>query len=168
MESQFEIVGRDTPEMHRQLYQIVCKPFMKPVAILFFVCAAGQVLLGCFEQDAARFFSAAVYCLGPVWIGQVPRMAAKHSYKERLKYYDGETPETIARFGEKMIIEDEDSTRTISYDKITKIHYIQDAIVIRVEKLMIVAVPHQTFVKGSLPELKQFLREKCPNAKFPK
>ena len=33
---------------------------------------------------------------------------------------------------------------------------------------MIVAVPHQTFVKGSLPELKQFLREKCPNAKFPK
>ena len=166
MEYQFEILGRDSLQMHRDVYSIVFKPYVKIFTIAFLVCAACYALLGWAEQDGPRIMTACLCCLYALLAGQIPRMAAKHSWKERMKYYGGETPESTARFGESLVVEDVDSSRSIPYEKITKIHYIQDAIVIFLGKQQAVAVPYQTFVKGSLPELKAFLRKKCPNTKI--
>ena len=166
MEYQFEIMGRVTQEMHHQLHRILVRPMMKIVNIMFFVCAGCMAFLGWYKQEPVKILTAVFYFLGPVLVWQILKMMANRAYKERVKYYGGETPERVARFGENLVIEEVDSSRTVPYDKITKIHYFQDAVMMMVGMQFAFVVPNKTFAKGSLPELKQFLREKCINAQF--
>ena len=166
MEYQFEIVGRDNPAMIRQLYEVLFKPFARIVTIVFVVLAMIMAYLAWVEQDYANLVVAVLYCCAPLLYRQLPGWITGAVYKDRLKYYNGEVPETTARFGEKLTIEDEDSSHTVLYDKITQIHFTQDAILIQMGKQKLIAIPNQEFSKGSLLELKQFLRVKCPDVKI--
>ena len=159
MEYQFEIVGKDNREMVRRLHRVVFDPYMKLMSIAMVACGLAMMLLGWQERDIPRMAGASVYFFAPLLARKLPVWVADRAYKERLKYYNGETPAVTARFGENLVMEDVDSSRTIPYEKITNIHYIQDAVVIQVGKQLVVGIPCQNFIKGTLPELKQFLRE---------
>ena len=167
MEYQFEIVGRDNPAMVRQLYEVVFKPYAKIVTISFVVLAMVMAFLGWVEQDVAKILTAVVYCFMPSLFRRIPKWIADGAYKDRLKDYQGETPKTTALFGEKLTVEDEDSSYSFFYDKITQIHFTQDAILIQMGKQKMVAIPNREFTKGSLSELKQFLRTKRPDLTIP-
>ena len=167
MDHKIETVGRESLSIHRRFYRAV---YATPVVI----CASFLVLVALYT-----YFSAgenrelvdilySVNCMvvaGLIW--QLPRMIANRAFRNRMKYYNGDIPELTARFGDNLVLEDADSLHTFSYDKITRIHFREDALTVVIAKDRAVCIPVREFTRGSMPELKQFLRQKCPDLKIP-
>ena len=166
MDHKIETVGRDSLNIYRRFYRAV---YATPVVI----CASFLVLVALYTYFSAGenrelvdilYSVNCVVVAGLIW--QLPRMIANRAFRNRMKYYNGDIPELTARFGDNLVLEDADSLHTFSYDKITRIHFQEDALVIVIAKEKALCVPVREFTRGSTPELKQFLRERCPNTKI--
>ena len=167
MDYQIETVGTDSLNIYRRFYRavyamplMVCSSFLV-LAALYTYFSAGQ------NREPVDIYYAVVCMVMAGLIRQLPRMIANRAFQNRMKYYNGEIPELTARFGDKLVLEDADSLHTFSYDKITRIHFREDALAVVIAKDRAVCIPVQEFTRGSMPELKQFLRQKCPDLKIP-
>ena len=77
-------------------------------------------------------------------------------------------PTSVTTFGDAIRLQDIDSSLTIPYDKIRKVVFLRDCIVLYQGKHQAVGIPNREFTKGSMAELKALLRQKCPDLKIPK
>lgn len=165
MGCEIKAVGKDSRDIYRRFYRTI---YMRPMVI----CAAILALwaLCYFLAEESRNLADVCYvgfCLVlAVVMLLLPRIIADRTYRNRMKYYDGRIPEVTARFGEQLVLEDADSLHTVSYHQITRMYFLEDALMLVIAKEKVLCVPIQTFIRGSMPELKRFLREKCPKLKI--
>ncbi len=94
------------------------------------------------------------------------RLIKKHT-KKSLKYYDGKLPTTYTRFGDKIVVEDIDSVKTIEYHKIDKVTALKHGYYLHYGQTAALAIDPKGFTKGTFTEFKQFLRTKRPDLKIP-
>lgn len=167
MEYRIEIVGTETRQLFRQLYSRALFRGLLIATGLFLLAAVLAFRLGSMDEDASLPALSAVYILfaGLIWL--CPIWFGTRAYQNKLKYYDGVMPESTVRFGDQIVIADVDSTHTIPYDKLTRLCFMKNGIAFVLGKQKMIGIPNETFTKGSLQELKQFLREKRPDLKIP-
>lgn len=167
MDSQIETVGKDSLDAFRRFYRTI---YAIPT-VLFSLILGFVALFTCFfagENLKPEEIYYAVICLVlAALVLRLPRIIANRAYRNRLNYYGDDIPELTARFGNELVLEDSDSLHTFPYEKITRVYFIEENLVIVVVKDRAVCIPVREFTRGSMSELKQFLREKCPNVKIP-
>ena len=165
MDSQIEVVGKETPELYTQLYNKVIGFLRVPTTTVFGIL----ILLAWLENDDVITQIVMTFGYGVAMLVFLcyPTWVAKIAYKNKLKYYDGEMPQTRACFGEQILLEDVDTRKIIPYEKIEKVYFMHHGIAIRLNAHTTIGLPNQEFTKGSLSELKQLLREKRPDLKIP-
>lgn len=97
-----------------------------------------------------------------------PASRAKNYIKSTKEYYNGTVPQTVVRFGEEEItVICGNNTGTVPYDKIDTAYFLKHSIVLRAGKMASVTLSTTGFTKGSIPELRSLLKEKCPLLKLP-
>ena len=166
MEYQIEIIGKETLEMHRQLYRKVLSILNVMIVLLYGGAILKEWLLNNHDLSFRIVFTIYLVLAGSLF-SCIPNWIAKRSYRNKLKYYNGEMPTVVSRFDDKILIQDVDSWRTIPYEKLTKINFLPDCILLRLGQHQTIGIPNREFSKGSMKELKQLLREKRPDLKIP-
>ena len=142
-----------------------------------YLCAiSSAVIYGCMPLMASYIYRALSDSYW--WIGAVvfagmaahyfswPYRLERKRFKRALDYYDGEIPASYIRFGDQIFVEDGDSTSNLEYRKIEKVIVMKHGLFLRYAEKAYLCVEPQGFTKGTFEEFKQFLREKCPNAKI--
>ena len=167
MEYYFENVYTDSEVMFREINS---KIGMKRARLWLLVYVAFAVYYLLFLLPRGGFLSWLMFfvCIGHiVWILIQPRYRAKKYIKKSKEYY-GEIPRTVVRFGEDSVtVAHGDSFETVHYAKITKVLFLTHSIVLRADKMAAVIISTSGFTKGTLPEFRVFVKQKCPNAKLP-
>jgi len=167
MEYEIEFSGTITQEMCQTLYGRTLKKRTWILTSVLLILAVIYLIMGITEKDVAAVVVAVMEVIFAVVIWRMPYSMGKRVYKGQLKLYDGVIPESTACFGDQIFVKDVDSSQTIAYDKLAGIHISDDCVILNVGKQKMIALPMQKFAKGSLPELKAFLRRKRPDLKIP-
>lgn len=167
MDYSIEIVGKDTLQMYRQLYRVAMKTMRRILTPVLCFMVLGYLLLALDtkgREDISMLCASAamllVFVFMPRWMGYL-------AFRKKLKYYNGNLPDNVIQFGQQIRLQDVDSSHVIPYDKIKKITFTEECIVLHLQDGRSFGLPKGPFTKGSLPELLQLLREKCPKTKLP-
>ena len=166
MDNCIEITGVETLELHLQLRKYV----NRVVTIVIWLVYGAAAVRSCIRSEdlAGAIIAIVVYVPAAFLITRIPLWTAKSGYKQKLKYYGGTMPVGVVTFGDVIQIQDIDSSLTIPYDKLRKVVFLRDCIVLYQGKHQAVGIPNREFTKGSMAELKALLRQKCPDLKIPK
>ena len=97
----------------------------------------------------------------------LPDFYAWSSHRQGRKQNDGCMPETVITFGETIEVREGMVHITVEYRKIVRVLHLKHSYVLMIGKRNGVLLDPDGFVKGTFPEFKQFLREKCPDLKIP-
>lgn len=167
MDYSIEIVGKDTPQLHRQLYRVAMKTMRRILIPVLCFMVLGYLILALDtkgREDISMLCASAAMLLVcwfmPQWMGYL-------SFRKKLKYYNGNLPDNVIRFGEQIRLQDVDSSHVIPYDKIKKITFTEECIVLHLQDGRSFGLPKGPFTKGSLREMMALLKEKCPQLKLP-
>ena len=166
MDNCIEITGYETLELHCQLHKQVNRWVTIAVWFIYGVFCLRSCI--CSEDLAGAIIAIVVYVPAAFLITRIPLWTAKSGYKQKLKYYGGTMPVGVVTFGDVIQIQDIDSSLTIPYDKLRKVVFLRDCIVLYQGNHRAVGIPNREFTKGSLEELKALLRQKRPDLKIPK
>ena len=166
MDYQIEISGKENLRMCRQMYLKVLSPYVLIGLAIFIIAALRSVRYWLLSGEAVYIAYIVMYLLMSILLLLLPFGYARRVFNQRLKYYNGVLPDGRIRFGDTIVIEEVDSTQTIPYVKITKVLLMPGCIVLYLGKTKIIGFPDEVFTKGSLPELKNLMRTRCPNAKI--
>ena len=167
MDTLFENVYTDTKESMLELY----RQRNKAIRWIFSVLFSGEAvifLLGGLLLDTLQYWLLFCICAaGACYYIFLPRIQTGRYLKLIKRHYDGCIPET------RVICTEEDIAVLFSkdcghldYEKITRVYFGNNIIVLQAGKVQHVTMLQDAFTKGSFEGFKAFLREKCPNAKF--
>lgn len=164
MEYSVEITGRDTPELFMQLHRYT----FRWMPAFFIVGYGGYILWSWLSYDSLslKITYTVIYSLLALLFSRYPRWIARRAYKNKLKYYSGTMPESVSSFGEQILLRDVDSSHTIPYSRLKRVVFLKDCIALTLTDHKTIGIPNREFTRGSLEELKQLLREKCPELKI--
>ena len=167
MEYYFENVYTDSEEM---IQEINAKIGTRKIRRWIWVYLAIAVFYLLFFLPGGGFLSWLIFfvCIGYiVWLLCLPLYRTKKYFKKMKEYY-GEIPQIVVRFGEDAVTTTyTDSCWSVPYEKITRIRFLTHSIVLQANGVSTVAVSPSGFTKGTLPEFRAFVKQKCPNAKLP-
>lgn len=104
-----------------------------------------------------------VYALLPM----LPYLLAKMSMRSAIKENDGQLPETIITFGDKIELFEGMMHFTIEYRKIVGVRRLAHSYALMTGKRTAVLLRENAFSKGTFEEFKAFLREKYPDMYVP-
>ena len=167
MDYTIEIVGKETRNLHRQLFGVVTKAVRIALTVAMALMAFSYLVLALESGQSSDIAAVVGYLAGVVVSITLPSWMGSLTYRKKLKYYNGTMPDTTVRFGAEIRISDVDSNHTIQYDKIKKLIVTEDGIVLWLMDSRAIAIPKSTFTLGSLQEMLALLREKCPQLKLP-
>ena len=109
-----------------------------------------------------------VMCFGfAVYFALMPYLQVRKNRKRVLKFYNGTLPVNVIRFGENILIENADSSRTWEYHHLVKVHSFKYSYCLRFADKTVLLLDRSEFTKGTFPEFKEFLRTKRPDLKIP-
>lgn len=162
-------------------FENICRYRLETAVEYQYRIGARRVLLwGAFSVVIMLFYAyRAIWVDSVWWVGTVvflglsvhyfswPYRFLKKNQKRVMEFYDGEIPPTYIRFGDKILVEDKDSTFTLEYHKIDKVISLKHGYYLRYAKKSMIAVSPDGFAKGTFEEFKQFLRQKRPDLKIP-
>lgn len=108
-------------------------------------------------------------CLGAVlYFSFRPRLMAKRQIRRIRDFFDGQLPEYQIRFTREHIINiAAGNEHQIPYAKLNKVWNTKHILILGVDKVTSIAIPKNSFTKGSYEEFLQFLREQAPKLKLP-
>lgn len=96
-----------------------------------------------------------------------PRLMAKRQIRRIRDFFDGQMPEYQIRFTRDHIINAAaGNEHRIPYAKLNKVWHTKHILILGVDKVTSVAIPKNSFTKGSYEEFLAFLRAKCPDLKI--
>lgn len=166
MDYQIEIVGVETEELFIQLYRKAMRNVVWSAGI-FLLASAWSVWRLADTGKGMYILLLALYVFCAAWSLGAPVRVARKAFSDKLRYYNGVMPITTIRFGEQIRQEDVDSALTIPYDKIKRVEFLKDGIIVYMIHGKTYGFPNRKFTLGSLPELKSLLRAKRPDLKIP-
>ncbi len=102
-----------------------------------------------------------------VYFALVPYLQVRKNRRRKLKFYNGTIPVNVVRFGENILIENTDSSRTWEYYHLVKVHSFKYSYCLRFADKTVLLLGRNEFTKGTFEEFKQFLRTKRPDLKIP-
>ncbi len=97
----------------------------------------------------------------------LPNLVAWIHLRERKRKNGGQLPTGQICFGEEIEDTSPGQRLILSYDRIEKIVHLKHSYVLMIDKRTGILLDTNSFTKGSFPELKQLLREKCPKLLIP-
>ena len=167
MEPQIEFVGVDTLVLYRKVYwHMSLRSRLINLAIFGAATLWAAVKYG--ETGGFSYLILAIlYVLLAIWSQLRPLRVAKKVYKSRAKYNDGVMLPTTVRFGDRIVFQDQNNSATADYEKIKKIRFVKEGFMMDMQENMFYFSAIDQFTKGSMEELKQFLRQKRPDLKIP-
>ncbi|MBQ9951526.1 MAG: hypothetical protein IJO98_05230 [Clostridia bacterium] len=134
------------------------------MAMVIFVLAA---MLFAFEwMEGEQLEMSAMLMLFSAVIILISGFTGRMAIRNMRKYHGGEIPESRIEFGEKMQLEEGATSTAVEYSKVTHVHNLKHSYVLRCGKAVAVIVAKGKFTVGSEAEFMNFIKEKCPNAKF--
>lgn len=107
------------------------------------------------------FFGFAVY------MALLPYLQVRKGWKKQMAFHHGKLPVNIARFGEKISIENAESSRNWEYHQLTKVRSFKRSYCLCFGDNTVLLLYRDHFTKGTFEEFKQFLRTKRPDLKIP-
>ena len=167
MEHKIEFVGVDTLSLYRKVYWHMSLR-NRLINLAIFAAATLWALTSYFEEGrTSRLVLAILYVFLAVWYQLRPLRTAKKAFESNLKFNDGDVPPTTVCFGDEIVFRDKNNSSVVSYGKIKKIHFVKEGLLMDMEENKVYFSAIDYFTKGSMEELKQFLREKRPDLKIP-
>ena len=167
MEHQIEFVGVDTMALYRRVYwHMSRRNRLINLAILGAATLWTAVLYGNTGRSTYLYL-AIFYALMAAWYYLRPLRMAKKAYESYVKYNDGIMPLTTVCFGDQIVFQGQGGSSAANYDKIKKIHFVKEGLMMDMQEKRIHFSAIDQFTKGSMQELKQFLRQKRPDLKIP-
>lgn len=165
MEVLFENVYIDTEQGMLELYRQRGKGKRRLIMLLFAVYTVIALLLVVLKNTVYSWILLAL-CIGYIlYLLFIPRMNTKRYFNAIKKHYDGVVPETRNVCTEEaIVVHFGDDRAYIPYDKITEIHFYDNAIFI-LAGVKGTTLQKHGFIKGTTSEFIEFLQKKCPNIK---
>ena len=166
MEYEIEFVGVDTLALYRKVYWHMSLRNRLINLVLFgaaFLWATAR-----YSETGWWIYSilAILYVLMGAWYQFRPWHVAKKAYQSHAKYNNGVILPTTVRFGERIVFQDTNNSTSADYDKIKKIHFIKEGIVMDMRENRLHFSAIDLFTKGSMEELKELLHDKRPDLKI--
>lgn len=81
------------------------------------------------------------------------------------RLHNGQTFETVVRFGERILLQEGDFSFACDYGQILRIHRLQHSWVLMFGARNGIMLDPERFTIGTLEDFEQFLQERCPQAK---
>lgn len=133
---------------------------IRRITLLYSVCAVISLLI-----HAKVLFVVALLlgCLLVFVAFFLPRLHLSSAKRETLRLNNGEFPETVVRFGERILLTEGAFSLTTEYAQIVEIRRLQHSIVLMTGVNTGIPLKPDAFTLGNLPDLLAFLEEKCPN-----
>ena len=167
MEPAFELIDRTNPEdLH-----IIFKR-MRPKNHKVWLAIYGIILVlsipVSWYTDNYKVLLYGLICGGyGIWLYFAPGRNAKKRYEMMLRSHYGKIPPCRVCFGQTITMEEEDNRSVLPYEKISMIEVEKGRIIIcRQNGAGWYIFSLNEFIRGDLPGLCRFLREKCPNVRL--
>lgn len=167
MNKYFEFHGESTKEAIRETYRHWFGKKLWVFYILFAVMGAYSFLAYLGSGIVRSLLLALLIWATMVFYILAPRSLAAKRYKKQLNQFDGKIPPFTVRFGEEITYQDGSLQLSFPYAKVKKVEMAREHIFIRDQIGNCMCFPTDSVTKGTVPELLQFLKEKCPNVKIP-
>lgn len=108
-----------------------------------------------------------LFFLFVVYFWLLPAIRARKALKRERAFYNGTIPPQVYTFGEQIIGQNVNSSRTWEYYQMTKVFSLRHSYVLHFADKSIVILDRNGFTIGDFAEFKQFLRYKRPDLKIP-
>ena len=166
MEYQIEFVGVDTLALYRKVYWHMSLRSRLINLALFGAAFLWATVKYRGTGSSLYLILAVLYVLMGAWFQLGPWYAAKKAYESCTKYNDGVMLPTTVRFGDRIVFQDSNNSITADYDKIKKIHFMKEGMVMDMQENRLHFSAIDRFTKGSMEELKELLHDKRPDLKI--
>lgn len=141
--------------LYRNLY--LCSLILIPISAVMIVFTILQK-----DYTFATLFAVCGIIILNVMLLACP-MTLKQLINQYNRLHNGKKPKSIFRFSDEIKISEGAVSLSISYEQITDAKELRYSYVLLFGKRNAVILKKDAFTIGSLPELKVFLKERCPN-----
>ncbi len=97
----------------------------------------------------------------------LPEFAAWETLRQQKKKSGGNLLAYQVCFGDEIVDTSPGQQMILSYDRVERVVHLKHSYVLMIDKRTGILLDINGFTKGSFPEFKQLLREKCPNLLIP-
>ena len=167
MDYLIENVYVDTEKMLRQMHKKLLRKRVVFWAVVMMAMGLLFLFFGVALNKPSYFWWAMAYAALAAWYLTMPYRSAKKAYKNMLKYYDGNIPETVVRFGDTITFTQGNGVNPVPYNKLKQVSILKDCLLLYNEIGGAYMLANDGFTKGSMQEMFVLLKKQCPEIKLP-
>ena len=167
MEPYFECFSTDSKESLIELYSYLFRKKLRILKIVIGILAVVFFFAFLVTRDSYSLVLSILYILILVWYIFLPRYHAGKAYRKSLKEFDGNIPPARIQFGDEIRYQDGAMQLIFAYSKLKTVAVLKNSIVLENQAGNYILFPINSLIKGTVPQLLAFLKEKCPHLKLP-
>lgn len=100
-------------------------------------------------------------------LAMLPYISICREYNKRKKFYQGQIPPVIVRFGQQIYLQTVDSTAVREFAQIAKVHSLRYSYCLEFTDERMLILQRNGFTQGTFQDFKQFMRTVRPDLSIP-